>query len=274
MLDPTDILNELEVKLAQKWADPDDDLSELEWYALQSMIQRRTQDASYPPIETLKTAKDQSRLSPLGDLDMPAWFEWRVAHPGRHSRTSLAETPKPAGPTVPRVTGHGLTTAATPSQSALESGRLGVSTSQTSKTITNGPAGTFTRVKREREAEAPESTPRKAARTDPLTSESAPISSPQTRPSSSGLQPNRSTSLAGGSKYKDPNGITVSPFAPRSRARDTSQLSTIATPSSSQATASSNPSATTVRSMENWIALFDDDFVNVKWKPRPLFPKR
>lgn len=77
--------------VVQKFADPCEDLSELEWYALQSIVTRRTQDDSVPPIKMLKAAKDQSKLSPLGGLDMPAWFEWCTAHPLKRSKAPLAD---------------------------------------------------------------------------------------------------------------------------------------------------------------------------------------
>lgn len=86
------MLSELEHAVVQKFLNPEEDLSELEWYALQCIISRRTQDDSLPPIEMLKAAKNHSKLSPLGGLDMPAWFEWLAAHPPKRSTISPSET--------------------------------------------------------------------------------------------------------------------------------------------------------------------------------------
>ncbi|KAL1651215.1 hypothetical protein SLS58_000553 [Diplodia intermedia] len=96
---PAGALSEVELAILQKWANPAEaSLSEMEWYALQSIIQRRTADGSSPPIDMLKTAKAQSQLFPLCGLDMVAWFEWRVAHPCRRAEPSLATA---GPPTVP-----------------------------------------------------------------------------------------------------------------------------------------------------------------------------
>ncbi|EKG22105.1 hypothetical protein MPH_00560 [Macrophomina phaseolina MS6] len=86
--EPRAALSNLEGLILEKWDDPSGTLTELEWYALQSVIQQRTADGQRPPLEILKAAKIQLADSPFGVLDTPTWLQWRVAHPQKGPRTS------------------------------------------------------------------------------------------------------------------------------------------------------------------------------------------